>query len=427
MSGVGIGVIGQSNYVEVDGFDNGAFANTGGNAQFSGPQVNITGQLALAGAQGGGALSLGLIGAGAFGGDADSAAANAADSSSWQQVANNLIDRHRERDQLAVAHRDAGEQQRRQRGWRRGRLLAPFSTRARSTSPTVRWCSRSATLPSRTAATTSRPSAARRMSRCRSRLTAPQAGGSAALAFGGAVAVDGDADRRGREHLGQRQHHAGNQRHDDGRCDGHQPGSGGRDPGQPQRGRRDLSRSLARTDRGGGAAAPPPGLPSSSLSTWRHPAESRQQRDECESKTSGGGSPSRRSDCGRSAPLLRGGRSRGERADRSLDRLDDRDDAPARLDDRGDAPRPTRRPRRRCRPTRRPRPPTRRRPRRPDTTDAPDTTGAPRLPRPPRRPRRRQARRARRPLRTRHRRRNPMHRRRGLSRSTPRTSKLVRR
>ena len=89
-AGVGIGVIGQSNYVEVDGFYNGAFANTGDNAQFSGPQVNITGQLALAGAQGGGALSLGLIGAGAFGGDADSAAANLADSSSWQQVANNL-------------------------------------------------------------------------------------------------------------------------------------------------------------------------------------------------------------------------------------------------------------------------------------------------------------------------------------------------
>ena len=89
-AGVGIGVIGQSNYVEVDGFSNGAFANTGDNAQFSGPQVNITGQLALAGAQGGGALSLGLIGAGALGGDADSAAANAADSSSWQQVANNL-------------------------------------------------------------------------------------------------------------------------------------------------------------------------------------------------------------------------------------------------------------------------------------------------------------------------------------------------
>ncbi len=55
-AGVGIGVIGQSNYVEVDGFYNGAFANTGDNAQFSGPQVNITGQLALAGAQGGGAL-----------------------------------------------------------------------------------------------------------------------------------------------------------------------------------------------------------------------------------------------------------------------------------------------------------------------------------------------------------------------------------
>jgi len=88
--GVGIGVIGQSNYVEVDGFYNGAFANTGDNAQFSGPQVNITGQLALAGAQGGGALALGLIGAGAFGGDADSTAANTADSSSWQQVANNL-------------------------------------------------------------------------------------------------------------------------------------------------------------------------------------------------------------------------------------------------------------------------------------------------------------------------------------------------
>ena len=90
-AGVGIGVIGQANYIAVGGEGNAAFANTGYNAQFSGPQVNITGQLALAGAQGGGALSLALIGAGAFGGDAGAAAANVADSTNWQLVCNDLI------------------------------------------------------------------------------------------------------------------------------------------------------------------------------------------------------------------------------------------------------------------------------------------------------------------------------------------------
>ena len=151
-AGVAIGVIGQSNYVEVDAFYNGAFANTGGNAQFSGPQVNITGQLALAGAQGGGALSLGLIGAGALGGDADSTAANAADSSSWQQVANNLT--------TGIANRSThwrSPQRRRTPTPATGLawwwLLTRFSTRVRSTSPTEHSCNRSGTLPSRTAAT----------------------------------------------------------------------------------------------------------------------------------------------------------------------------------------------------------------------------------------------------------------------------------
>jgi hypothetical protein len=90
-AGVGIGFIAQGNDVAIYGDDNVAVANSGYNAQFSGPQVNITGQLALAGAQGGGALSLALIGAGAFGGDAASAAANVADSTNWQLVCNELV------------------------------------------------------------------------------------------------------------------------------------------------------------------------------------------------------------------------------------------------------------------------------------------------------------------------------------------------
>ena len=133
------------------------------------------------------------------------------------------------------------------------------------------------------------------MSRCRSRLTAPQAGGSAALALGGAVAVDGDATGA-----------AGNVSVSDNTTLATNDMTTGDATAINQvqvdvtqnnhnAGRRDLSRSLARTDRGGGAAAPPPRSLSSSLSTWRHPAESRQQHDECESKTSGGGSPSRRS------------------------------------------------------------------------------------------------------------------------------------
>ena len=89
-AGAGIGFIGQFNYVAVDGSYNTAIANSGYNAQWSGPQTNITGQLALAGAQGGGALSLALVGAGAFGGDAGAAAANTATSSNLQTVSNTL-------------------------------------------------------------------------------------------------------------------------------------------------------------------------------------------------------------------------------------------------------------------------------------------------------------------------------------------------
>ena len=66
-------------------------SNTGDNAQFSGTQINITGQLALAGAQGGGALALALLGAGALGGDAEAGAANTATSSSLQTVANDML------------------------------------------------------------------------------------------------------------------------------------------------------------------------------------------------------------------------------------------------------------------------------------------------------------------------------------------------
>ena len=58
LSGIGIGValIYQGNSAVMYHDANSALANTGDNAQFSGPQVNITGQLALAGAEGGGAL-----------------------------------------------------------------------------------------------------------------------------------------------------------------------------------------------------------------------------------------------------------------------------------------------------------------------------------------------------------------------------------
>ncbi len=91
IAGVGVGVISQSNYAEIYSDGNFAGSNTGANAQFSGPQINITGQLALAGAQGGGALGLALLGAGAVGGDADVAASNTSTSSNWQLVCNDLI------------------------------------------------------------------------------------------------------------------------------------------------------------------------------------------------------------------------------------------------------------------------------------------------------------------------------------------------
>ena len=93
LSGIGIGValIYQGNSALVIHDANSALANTGDNAQFSGPQINITGQLALAGAQGGGALALALLGAGALGGDAEAGAANTATSSSLQTVANDML------------------------------------------------------------------------------------------------------------------------------------------------------------------------------------------------------------------------------------------------------------------------------------------------------------------------------------------------
>jgi hypothetical protein len=93
LSGIGIGValIYQGNSAGIYHDANSALANTGDNAQFSGPQVNITGQLALAGAQGGGALALALLGAGALGGDAEAGAANTASSSSLQTVANDML------------------------------------------------------------------------------------------------------------------------------------------------------------------------------------------------------------------------------------------------------------------------------------------------------------------------------------------------
>jgi hypothetical protein len=93
LSGIGIGValIYQGNSAVVFHDANSAAANTGDNVQFSGPQINITGQLALAGAEGGGALALALLKAGAVGGDAEAGAANTATSSSWQLVSNDLL------------------------------------------------------------------------------------------------------------------------------------------------------------------------------------------------------------------------------------------------------------------------------------------------------------------------------------------------
>ena len=195
--GVGIGVIGQTNVRRGRWLRyNSAVANTGDNAQFSGPQVNITGQLALAGAQGGGALSLGLIGAGAFGGDADAAAANIADSTNWQQVCNDLITGIATAINALLADRDAGEQQR--AATPRRLVLAERSRALRGRDqPVERRAGAAGRERCRREQRRQHPGrrSARRTSRCRSRLTAPQAGGSAALALGGAVAVDGDAMR----------------------------------------------------------------------------------------------------------------------------------------------------------------------------------------------------------------------------------------
>jgi hypothetical protein len=88
--GVSVGAISQSNVAVALGSYNTAVANTGANLQFTGPQFNITGQLALSGAAGGGAFALGG-GAGAFGGDAAAGALNIAHSTNWQLVCNDLV------------------------------------------------------------------------------------------------------------------------------------------------------------------------------------------------------------------------------------------------------------------------------------------------------------------------------------------------
>ena len=82
----------QFNDLVVGPSDNEATANSGYNLQASGPQLNGNLQLAGAGASGGWAGSVGLLGlAVAFGGDADATAANVADSGNSQTVSNSLV------------------------------------------------------------------------------------------------------------------------------------------------------------------------------------------------------------------------------------------------------------------------------------------------------------------------------------------------
>ncbi len=83
----------QSNTIEVGPSDNEAIANSGYNLQASGSQLNGNLQVAGAGAGGGWAGSVGLLGlAVAFGGDAEATAANVADSGNSQTVSNSLVD-----------------------------------------------------------------------------------------------------------------------------------------------------------------------------------------------------------------------------------------------------------------------------------------------------------------------------------------------
>ena len=82
----------QSNTIEVGPSDNYASANSGYNLQASGSQLNGNLQVAGAGAGGGWAGSVGLLGlAVAFGGDAEATAANVADSGNSQTVSNSLV------------------------------------------------------------------------------------------------------------------------------------------------------------------------------------------------------------------------------------------------------------------------------------------------------------------------------------------------
>ena len=111
-SGVGIGVvIVQSNYAEIDSDNNCAIANTGANAQFSGPQINITGQLALAGAQGGGALGARFFGA-ARSVAMPIAAANTADELQLAAGLQRPRSRASRRHERLVGHGEAGERKR---------------------------------------------------------------------------------------------------------------------------------------------------------------------------------------------------------------------------------------------------------------------------------------------------------------------------
>jgi hypothetical protein len=91
--GDGVSAIHQSNWASIYADNNTAVANSGANGQGSGGQLNLTGQLALAGAQGSPALAL-TFGLGvAVGGDATASAANSSGSpeDSNSQVVTNTM------------------------------------------------------------------------------------------------------------------------------------------------------------------------------------------------------------------------------------------------------------------------------------------------------------------------------------------------
>ena len=148
------------------------------------------GSAALAGAQVA-VLCRGLIGAGASGGDADSAAANIADSTSWQLVCNNLITGFAKAVNLIVV---TASQANSNEGNAAGVVLAPsrapIGAINQSNGALVQQVGNVAIANSG-----DNIQAAGGQANVTVQVAADgsEAGGSAALALGGAVAVDGDA------------------------------------------------------------------------------------------------------------------------------------------------------------------------------------------------------------------------------------------